>query len=241
MCGEPSETTLRTCRDPAPSSSSAATCAALRETSPPIEWPTSATSSTATGHSATTRLEQLGERAAVLGDVAAGVVADVDRRAAELAREPRAVVLAALARPRRQPRSVSHQAVEEDDEPRRRLPGTPRPARARSGATGRPPTRTAIGCCSGLPSRSRRSPTRPLRTARPMPPGSVADSGRSRARAAARPAPRRRGRRPLAAPPSAPTTPLRDRVVDELDRRAQRDVAERARRDVALHRADALA
>ena len=46
------------------------------------------------------RLEQVGERAAVLGDVAAGVVADVDRREAELAREARAVVRRPAARSR---------------------------------------------------------------------------------------------------------------------------------------------
>ena len=62
-------------------------------------------------------LEQVGERAAVVGDVAAGVVADVERAAAEIARQPRAV-----AGPAAEPPGVLglHQAVHEHDEPRRR-------------------------------------------------------------------------------------------------------------------------
>ena len=54
MCGEPSETTLRTCSTQARRRRSAAMWHALRETSPPIECPTSATSSTSTGHASTT-------------------------------------------------------------------------------------------------------------------------------------------------------------------------------------------
>ena len=71
--------------DGAPHPAGAATCArwqALRATSPPIEWPTRAISPTETGRRHE-RLEQRVERAAVLGDVAAGVVADVHRRQAD--------------------------------------------------------------------------------------------------------------------------------------------------------------
>jgi hypothetical protein len=59
-------------------------------------------------------LEQVGERAAVARDVAAAVVADVERRAAELPRQPRSVAR----RPARLPGVLGlHQPVEEHDEP----------------------------------------------------------------------------------------------------------------------------
>ena len=62
-------------------------------------------------------LHQLAQRAAVLRDVAAAVVADVDRRAADLAREAVAEPLATAERPRELGR---HQPVDEDDDAPRR-------------------------------------------------------------------------------------------------------------------------
>src|ERR671931_1380011 len=62
-------------------------------------------------------LEELVERAAVLGDVAAGVVPDMDRRAPEVAGETGGVCLAARpgAEPPRELRL--HEPVQEDREP----------------------------------------------------------------------------------------------------------------------------
>ena len=90
MCGDPSETTWRT-RPTQASPRSAAWWQADRATSPPIECPTSAIRSTSTGQPATSRLEQVGQLQAVVGDVAAGVVAQLDRREAELLAQPAAV------------------------------------------------------------------------------------------------------------------------------------------------------
>ena len=144
---------------PTPVRARAAWWQALRATRPPIECPTSAICSTSTGHAAVSSLEQVGERAAVVRDVAAAVVADVERRAAEVAREPRAV-----GRPAAEPPRVLglHQAVDEHDEARRRRRegrARRRPARAHGRARRRAPPSAAA---SAEPSRSSASPPRPF-------------------------------------------------------------------------------
>ncbi len=99
-------------------------------------------------------LEQLGQRAPVLRDVAAAVVADVERGAAEVALEPRAVGLA-TAEPPRELRL--HQPVQEHDEPRSR-PGVRGGERSALRRHARPPTRSAIGCARSDPEASSASP-----------------------------------------------------------------------------------
>ena len=104
-------------------------CSALRATSPPMECPTRTTSWTGTGQAVDQRAEQRVEGAAVLGDVQAGVVAQVDRRQPEVALQQAAVgdrrvavvPLGAVA-----PGVLGlGQPVQEDGEPAGRVRGTP--------------------------------------------------------------------------------------------------------------------
>ncbi len=91
------------------STSAIAWCAALRATSPPIEWPTSTISSTAHRPRVDEPLELHGELAPVGRDVAAGVVAEVDRGEAELVLERLAVDPAVVGED--VPRGGSHHAA----------------------------------------------------------------------------------------------------------------------------------
>ena len=183
-------------------------------------------------------LEQVGERAPVLGDVAAAVVADVDRACSRA----RARAACRRARGPGAGRAASRPRCPSGRGRRRRAAGW-RPGRraasaSRSSGTGRPSTRIEIGSWSGLRSRSRRSPTRPLSAARPRPPGSVAESGRCgrgrRATTASAPRPSA-----AVAPPRAPTTPSATLSCTKRIGLPSGDVAEGAGGDLPLHGADA--
>ena len=130
-CGVPSETTWRTCRTHS-APASAAWCAALRATRPPIECPIERDVVDLDRPVGDGALEQLRQRASVLGDPAAGVVADVDRRPAAVVGEPAAVVRSPAPRELR-----LHQAVQED--------GDSRSVGERLHAHGAPSMRIAIG------------------------------------------------------------------------------------------------
>ena len=180
-------------------------------------------------------LEQLGQRAAVLGDVAAAVVADVDGRDAEVAGELRAVVLA----PSEMPAALGlHEPVEEDDEPRSggregrgQLGALRRHGQAVDADRHRLRQRAAVAleavADEAVEDRDAEAAVRGGRQ-RPLGPRAATDDHLGAATGGAcRPAER------------ADDT-AGDRVVDELDRRPCRHEAERARRDVALHRPHAL-
>ncbi len=116
MCGEPSETTWRTRPTQACPRSRGLAAGAARD-QPAHRVPDERDLLDLHGPRGDDLLEQVGKRAAVAGDVAAAVVADVERRAADVLRQPRAV-----ARATAQPPGVLglHQPVQEHDEPRRR-------------------------------------------------------------------------------------------------------------------------
>ena len=97
---------------------------------PPIEWPTSATSCTSTGHAPDQLLEQRRDGQTVFRDVQAGVVAQVHRGAAEVRGQARAVGVARVGATPIPVELGPHQAVEEHNQPRRRV-GEHRVQRAR--------------------------------------------------------------------------------------------------------------
>ena len=191
---------------------------ALRATRPPIECPTSTSSETASGHAATVPRAAPQAKAPVVGDVHTAVVVGVVGRVAQLGAQARAVGPPAgaarfAATPHRSPSGRGRRPPAAGSRPGRR-----RRARRGSSATGRPSTRTEIGSCSGLRSRSSRSPTRPLSDREAE---AARQRGRQRALRARAPRhdrPRRRGRARAVAPPRAPTTPPATAVVHEADR-----------------------
>ena len=236
MCGEPSETTWRTCFHPGrvvawpPGGRRCARRArpsSARRARPPRPRPARRRPRPRAGRPASGRSRRCGGRCC-----------SGRRRGVQPSSrgEPRAVGSRPWRRPSRQPTSFPSARGR-----RRRAaawrPGTPGPARRARGATGRPSTRTEIGSCSGLPLALEAVADQPVEDREPEAAGSVADSGRCG-----------RGRRPTSA--SAPRghgggaaeradDAVGHGVVDEADRLARGDVAEGAGGDIALHGADA--